>query len=64
MMSEEVKQCTNPPLEEEKMNQLFAGLVYVDKKDGMMYTNLRKLGALMDAQYSLYCMIGQRIPSW
>ena len=30
----------NPPLEEEKMNQLFAGLAHLDKKDGIMYTDL------------------------
>ena len=40
MASEEVNQCINPPLEEEKMNQLFAGLIYVDKKNEIMYTNL------------------------
>ena len=40
MVSEEVKKYINPPLEEEKMNQLFTGLIYVDKKDRIMYTDL------------------------
>ena len=36
----EVKRCINPPLEQEKVNQLFASLVYIDKKDGIIYTDL------------------------
>ena len=36
----EVKRCINPPLEQEKMNHLFASMVYVNKKDGIMYTYL------------------------
>ena len=35
-----VKQCTNPPLEKEKMNQLYASMAYIGKKDGIMYTDL------------------------
>ena len=38
--STEVKRCMNPPLEQEKMNQLFASLAYVDKKDGIIHTDL------------------------
>ena len=40
MESIAVKQCINPPLEQEKMNQLFASMAYIDKKDGIMYTDL------------------------
>ena len=36
----EVKRCINPPLKQEKMNQLFASLVYVDKTDGIIHTDL------------------------
>ena len=35
-----MKRCINPPLEQEKMNQLFTSLVYTDKKDGIIYTEL------------------------
>ena len=35
-----VKECINPPLEKEKMNQLFASMAYIDKKEGIMYTDL------------------------
>ena len=30
----------HPPLEDKKCNQLFAKLIYVDRNDGTMYTNL------------------------
>ena len=36
----EVKRCINPPLEQEIMNQSFASIVYIDKKDGIMHTYL------------------------
>ena len=36
----EVKHCINPPLEQKKVNQLFASMTYIDKKDGIMYTDL------------------------
>ena len=35
-----VEQCCNPPLEEEKKNQLFGFMVHQDKKTGIMYTCL------------------------
>ena len=66
MASVEVKQCINPPLEEDNMNHLSVGLVHVDKKNGIMYTNLtgKFPVALMDIQHSLYFVIGQRMPFW
>ena len=36
----EVETCINPPLEQEKMNQLFASMAYIDRKDSIMYTDL------------------------
>ena len=36
----EVEKCINPSLEQEKMDQLFASMTYIDKKDGIMYTDL------------------------
>ena len=35
-----VEQCCNPPLVEEKKNQLFGYMVHQDKKTGVMYTDL------------------------
>ena len=35
-----VEQCCNPPLEEEKRNQLFGFMIHQDKKTGIMHTNL------------------------
>ena len=35
-----VKWCINPPLEEEKMNHLSASMIYIDKKNGTMYSSL------------------------
>ena len=35
-----MKQCINPPLEKKKINQLYASMACINKKDGIMYTDL------------------------
>ena len=36
----EVNRCINPPLEQEKTNQLFVSLAYEDTQDDIIYTDL------------------------
>ena len=60
-----VEECINPPSKQEKMNQLFANMAYIDKKDGIMYTDLTGNFPVrsIEGYTSLfsYCMIGQQI---
>ena len=36
----ETARCMNPPEEQERMNQIFMTLGYVDKKEGTIYADL------------------------
>ena len=60
MQSIEVRRCTSPPLDQEKMNYLFANMTYINKKDGIIYTALTgnfPVGSIDGYTVFSYCMI-------
>ena len=62
--SMEVEKCINPPLEQEKMNHLFARMAYVEKQCGIIYTDLTGKFPVrsIDGHTAFsHCMIGQQV---